>query len=137
MVRANVFSDELWAVISPVLPSGVGRRGRPWNDHRRTLEGIAWRCRTGSPWRDLPAVFGPWQSVWYRHRRWSTDGTYVRMLAAVRTHVVVDDPMLEVLMSIDSTSVRAHQHAAGGRFHESSTLTGGSVELQEFARRAS
>lgn len=137
MVRVAVFSDELWAVIAPVLPSGAGRRGRPWNDHRRTLEGIAWRFRTGSPWRDLPAVFGAWQSVWDRHRRWSTDGTYARMLAAVRADVAVDDPAVEALMAIDSTSVRAHQHAAGARFHESSTLTGGSVELQGSARRAS
>lgn len=137
MVRASVISDELWAVIAPVLPDGAGRRGRPWNDHRLTLEGIAWRFRTGSPWRDLPAVFGAWQSVWERHRRWSTDGTYARMLAAARANAVDEDPALEVLMSIDSTSIRAHQHAAGARFHESSTLTGGSVESQEFARRAS
>jgi putative transposase len=137
MARAEVFSDELWSVIAPVLPCGVGRRGRPWNDHRRTLEGIAWRCRTGSPWRDVPAVFGAWQSLWERHRRWSEDGTYRRMLAAVRAHVGGDDPALAALMSIDSTSVRAHQHAAGARFHESSTLTGGSVELQGSAQRAS
>lgn len=137
MVRVEVFSDELWAVIAPVLPSGAGRRGRPWNDHRRTLEGIAWRFRTGSPWRDLPAVFGAWQSVWYRHRRWSADGTYAAMLAAVRAWAAVDDPALTALLSIDSTSVRAHQHAAGARFHEASTLTGGGVESQGFARRAS
>jgi putative transposase len=137
MVREEVFSDELWVVIAPVLPSGAGRRGRPWNDHRRTLEGIAWRFRTGSPWRDLPRGFGAWQSVWDRHRRWSEDGTYGRMFAAVRADAAVDDPVLESLMSIDSTSIRAHQHAAGARFHESSTLTGGSVELQGSARRAS
>ena len=136
MVRAGVFDDELWALIEPVLPSGAGCRGRPWNDHRRTLEGIAWRFRTGSPWRDLPLCFGKFQSVWERHRRWSADGTYDRMLAVVRAHVGLEDPAVEALMSIDSTSIRAHQHAAGARFHESSTLTGGSVELQGFARRA-
>lgn len=136
MVRADVFSDELWAVIAPVLPSGTGRRGRPWNDHRRTLEGIAWRFRTGSPWRDLPECFGKFPSVWERHRRWSTDGTYDRMFAAVRAHAAVDDPAVAALMSIDSTSIRAHQHAAGARFHEVSAHTGGSVELQESAGRA-
>ena len=137
MVRANVISDELWSVIAPVLPDDAGRRGRPWNDHRLTLEGIAWRFRTGSPWRDLPAYFGKFQSVWERHRRWSTDGTYAAMFAAVRAHAGEEDPTLAVLMSIDSTSVRAHQHAAGARFHEASMLTGGSVESQESARRAS
>jgi transposase len=136
MVRADVFSDELWAVIEPVLPSGAGRRGRPWKDHRRALDGIAWRFRTGTPWRDVPAVFGPWQSLWYRHRRWSEDGTYDRMFAAIRAASGIDDAELVALMSIDSTSVRAHQHAAGARFHCSSTLTGGIVELQRSADRA-
>ncbi|MGV9870972.1 transposase, partial [Rhodococcus koreensis] len=59
MLRANEISDALWAVIEPVLPSLAGRRERPWNDHRLTLEGIVWRFRTGSPWRDLPECFGP------------------------------------------------------------------------------
>lgn len=135
MVRCGVISDELWAVVERVMPSSAGRRGRPWNDHRRTLEGIAWRYRTGSPWRDLPVEFGAWQSVWERHRRWSEDGTYAAMFAAVREHGSQADAA--ALLSIDSTSVRAHQHAAGARFHEFSTLTGGSVELQGSARRAS
>ena len=63
MVRVNAISDELWAVLESVIRTGGVRRGRPWNDHRLTLEGICWRFRTGSPWRDLPAEFGAWQSV--------------------------------------------------------------------------
>jgi transposase len=138
VLRSGVISDELWAVIEPILPRRAGRRGRPWNDHRRTLEGIAWRFRTGSPWRDLPEQFGAWQSVWERHRRWSEDGTYAAMFTAVRLHAgrdQVEQSGLAALVSVDSTSIRAHQHAAGGRFHQLSTLTGGSVELQESARR--
>ena len=113
MLRADVISDDLWAAIEPVLPANRCRRGRPWNDHRRTLEGIAWRFRTGSPWRDLPEAFGPWQSVWERHKRWSTDGTYTELFDAVRDAANVEDHELEELISVDSTSVRAHQHAAG------------------------
>jgi transposase len=105
--RSGVISDELWAVVEPVLPSGVGRRGRPWNDHRRTLEGIAWRFRTGAPWRDLPEEFGGWQSVWERHRRWSEDGTYQRMFAAVGEHHALGDARAAGLLSIDSTSIGA------------------------------
>jgi putative transposase len=112
MLRTDVISDDLWALIEPVLPTAQ-RPGRPWNDHRRTLEGIVWRFRTGSPWRDLPAEFGAWQSVWERHRRWSCDGTYADMFAAVRTSGRVEDDALLELVSVDSTSVRAHQHAAG------------------------
>lgn len=114
MLRTDVISDDLWSVIEPVLPTDRRRRGRPWNDHRRTLEAIAWRFRTGSPWRDLPDEFGAWQSVWERHRRWSFDGTYAEMFAAVRAGCPADDQELADLISIDSTSIRAHQHAAGG-----------------------
>jgi putative transposase len=115
MLRTDVISEDLWAVIEPVLPRVGGRRGRPWNDHRRTLEGIAWRFRTGSPWRDLPSQFGPWQSVWERHHRWSIDGTYADMFAAVRAAHPGEEAQLRELIAVDSTSVRAHQHAAGAR----------------------
>lgn len=113
MLRTDAISDDLWAVIEPVLPTNACRRGRPWNDHRRTLEGIAWRFRTGSPWRDLPGEFGAWQSVWERHKRWSIDGTYAKMFAAVQEEAGIEDEGLVELISIDSTSIRAHQHAAG------------------------
>jgi AcrR family transcriptional regulator len=79
----GAISDELWQLIEHELPSSTGRRGRPWRDHRRTLEAILWRYRTGCPWRDLPAEFGPWQTLWKRHRRWTTDGVYPRILARV------------------------------------------------------
>ncbi len=110
------------------------RRGRPWNDHRRTLEGIIWRYRTGSPWRDLPEQFGAWQSVAERHLRWSTDGTYAQIFTVVTGSVDDEDTELaEMLLSVDSTSVRVHQHAAGAR---PGHHTGGSIELQQIPRRA-
>ena len=116
MLRTDVISDDLWNLIEPVMPSATPRPGRPWNDHRRTLEGIIWRFRTGSPWRDLPEHFGAWQSVAERHLRWSKDHTYARMFAAVR-HEAGEENSEELtsLLSIDSTIVRAHQHAAGAR----------------------
>lgn len=116
MLRTDVISDELWTLVEPVLPTGAGRRGRPWNDHRRTLEGIIWRFRTGSPWRDLPDYFGAWQSVAERHLRWSKDGTYARLFVAVRGNIgATDSQDLAAMLSVDSTVVRAHQHAAGAR----------------------
>jgi len=125
MLRTDVVSDELWAVLESVLPADAGRPGRPWNNHRKTLEGIAWRFRTGSPWRDLPPEFGAYQSVWERHRRWSTDGTYARMFAKVRDEAAGEQRELLGLISVDSTSVRAHQHAAGAR---PTLATGGWME---------
>lgn len=127
MTRAGVISDALWEVIAPVMPSSAPRRGRPWNDHRRTLEAIAWRFRTGSPWRDVPPEFGAWQSIWERHRRWSIDGTYAAMLSVIHAVGGSGEARHTGLISIDSTSVRAHQHAAGApAFH-----TGGSIKSQE------
>ena len=138
MTRSGVFSDELWAVIEPVLPSDVGRRGKRWSDHRMILEGIAWRFRVGAPWRDLPADFGPWQTVWKRHYRWSTDGTYAKMFLAVQeafgSSGRAADSLVQVI-SVDSTSIRAHQHAAGGRGDRwtAAAPTGGEAEPHDSA----
>jgi transposase len=151
MVRQGVISDEFWELVEPVLPAVSGRVGRPWADHRRMLEGICWRYRTGSPWRDLPAEFGPWQTVWKRHFRWSAEGTYLRMLGAVQGGMFEPEAeadleaQLEALLSVDATVVRAHQHAAGARADsvtdpgavEPAELRGGRIELHEFAGRAS
>lgn len=110
----RVISDEQWAWMEPLLPSSAGLRGRPWRDHRQVLEAITWKFRTGSPWRDLPACFGPYQTVWKRHNRWSADGTYDRLMRAAQAHADADGG-LDWLVVADSTLVRAHQHAAGAR----------------------
>lgn len=106
-------TDAAWAVIAAQLPTNK-RRGRPWHDHRRIINGILWRLRTGAPWRDLPERYGPWQTVYDRFVRWQRDGTWDRLLAHVQTR---SDAVGEVVweVSIDSTSIRAHQHAAGAR----------------------
>lgn len=61
-------SDDQWSLIEPLLPSSDGRRGRPFRGHRQVMEGIIYRYRCGIAWRDLPAEFGPWQTVWKRRR---------------------------------------------------------------------
>jgi transposase len=100
-------------VLAAQLPKSKGR-GRPWQDHRRIINGILWRLRTGAPWRDLPSRYGPWQTVYDRFVRWQRDGTWDRLLAHVQTRSdAVGAVVWEV--SIDSTSIRAHQHAAGAR----------------------
>jgi transposase len=76
------------------------------------LEGICWRFRAGSPWRDLPAEFGAWQSVWERHRRWSADGTYELMFAIVKKSVGVEHGDLDALLSVDSTSAKVSSAAS-------------------------
>ncbi len=85
--------------------------GRPFADHRRIIEGIIYRYRTGIPWRDLPReAFGPWQTVWKRHRRWAADGTWDTVLAQV-TDQADSVNGIDWMVSVDSTINRAHQHA--------------------------
>ncbi|GLY75064.1 hypothetical protein Airi01_033310 [Actinoallomurus iriomotensis] len=79
------------------------------------VNGIVWKIRTGADWRDIPERYGPWQTLYQRFRRWSADGTWDRLLEHVQVH---DDAVGDVDMSgvcVDSTIVRAHQHAAGAR----------------------
>ncbi|MCU1531200.1 MAG: transposase [Arthrobacter sp.] len=73
------FTDSQWARIERLLPSSDGQRGRPFRNHRQVVEGIVYRYRCGIAWRDLPAVFGPWQTVWKRHRRLRRDGAWDRI----------------------------------------------------------
>jgi len=114
MTRTGVLSDEAWAQIELELPSSAGLRGGRWRDHRQVIEAIAWRYRTGSPWRDLPESFGPWQTVWKRLDRWTRDGTWDRLLIAAQTDAQAAGE-LDWVASVDSSVVRAHQHAAGAR----------------------
>src|SRR4051795_5931387 len=81
MSRTAVLTDAQWARIEPLMPSSNGQRGRPFRDHRQVVEGIVYRLRTGAAWRDLPEGFGPWQTVWKRHKRFSADGTWDRIHA--------------------------------------------------------
>ena len=73
MSRRAVLTDAQWERISGLLPSSEGCVGRPFRDHRQVVEGIVHRYRTGIAWRDLPEDFGPWQTVWKRHRRFSLE----------------------------------------------------------------
>jgi transposase len=77
------------------------------------VNGVLWRTRTGSPWRDLPASYGCWKTVYNRHRRWSADGTWARVLHELQRGCDLADDRWVV--AIDSTVVRAHHHAAGAR----------------------
>ena len=54
MVRRGEITDRAWEQIEPLLPRGGGKRGGQWRDHRTVINGILWKLRTGSPWRDLP-----------------------------------------------------------------------------------
>lgn len=109
-------TDAEWARLEPLLPDRTPRRGGRWGDHRQMINGVLWRTRTGAPWRDVPSSYGNWKGIYSRHRRWSGDGTWELILDRLRAGCDGDDGP-EWTVGIDSSVVRAHQHAAGAR-HE-------------------
>ncbi|MGP4085545.1 IS5 family transposase [Streptomyces sp. KR55] len=113
MARGDL-TDEQWAVLEPLLPKGK-KPGRPPTWARRQLiDGIRFRVRTGVPWRDVPAAYGPWGRVYDLFRRWQRDGTWHRIFAALQARADAKD-LITWDLNVDSTVVRAHQHAAGAR----------------------
>lgn len=115
-------SDAQWVRIEHLVPGKDGDPGRHGEDNRLFVEAVLWVACTGAPWRDLPAEFGNWNSVFQRFRRWAKRGVWSRIFDAL-----IEDPDLEHLI-IDATIVRAHQHAAGGK--------GGSKSRRSGARAA-
>ncbi|MGS2641841.1 IS5 family transposase [Streptosporangium sp. G12] len=107
-------TDEQWQVLEPVLP-GTAKRGRPvvW-PKRQLINGIRWRVRTGAPWRDMPAVYGPWQTVYGLFRRWQREGVWEQILSRLQARADVAG-LICWQVNVDSTVCRAHQHAAGAR----------------------
>lgn len=97
-------TDFEWSVIQPLLPTDV--RGKDRVDDRRVLNGIFWRLRTGAPWADIPARYGPHTTCVNRFNRWRKRGIWARLLEAVSKAYDGDIQM------IDSSSIRVHQHAA-------------------------
>lgn len=106
MLRRHEIKDENWDRIKDLLPGQPGDPGVTAKDNRLFINAILWIAKTGAPWRDLPERFGNWNSVWRRFDRWACKGVWQRIFEALQ------DPDLEWLL-IDSTVVRAHQHAAG------------------------
>ena len=102
-------SDAQWSLIEPFLARDCSKGGRPPKDSRQMVDAILLVLRSGIPWRDLDRDYGPWGSVYTRFRRWSLSGVWQQMLTAL-----AQDCDRESCM-IDSTIVRAHQHAAGAK----------------------
>lgn len=129
MIDRHDLTDSEWALLEPLLPDRTPQRGGRWQDHRRVINGVLWRTRTGSPWRDLPEEYGNWKTVYMRHRRWSADDTWARVLDDLRRGCDEAEGK-DWMLAVDSLTARAHQHAAGApRTSPVLAHTGGSVEL--------
>ena len=99
--------DDQWERIESLLQGKEGDRGRTGADNRLFVEAVLWIARTGVPWRDLPPEFGPWNSVFRRFSRWADKGVWQKIFVTLSEDADFEEVFL------DSTIVRAHQHAAG------------------------
>lgn len=108
MSRRHEVTDEQWDAIKDFLPGREGDPGATAKDNRLFINAVMWIAKTGAPWRDLPERFGKSNSVFQRFNRWCKNGVFQRVMDHLQ------DPDLGVLL-LDSTVIRAHQHAAGAK----------------------
>ena len=109
MSRGDLTEAE-WRLLKDLLPPERGRKNRPASDNRPIVNGILWRIRTGTPWRDVPEKYGKWSTVYQRFRRWSQAGVW-EAVAMTLARAMADNSR----HSIDSTTVRGHVSAAGAK----------------------
>ncbi len=108
MRRRHEITDQQWEAIKDLLPGQAGDPGATGKDNRLFVNAIMWIAKTGAPWRDLPERFGNWNSVFQRFNRWCKAGVFQTIMEHLQ------DPDLGQLL-LDSTIIRAHQHAAGAK----------------------
>jgi transposase len=109
MSNRHELRDDQWERIKDALPGKKGDPGRTAEDNRNFINAVMWVARTGAPWRDMPPEIGKWSSVHKRFIRWAKNGVWQMIF-----NTLAVDADTEWLM-IDSTIVRAHQHAAGAK----------------------
>ena len=110
MARAQL-TDAEWALIEPYLP--VGERGPYPERLRRQFEGVIWRFRAGAQWREVPSEFGAWTTVSNRFRQWRDAGLFEALLEGMIAEAAKRGEVDLSLVSVDSTTARAHHDAAG------------------------
>jgi len=112
-IGRHELTEEEWRAIEPLLPN-ERRRGRPWKNHRKVINGILWILATGAPWRDLPGRYGAWQTVYDRFAKWRRSGLFHSIFRVLQERLDADGLIDWDLWCIDGASVRASRAAAGG-----------------------
>ena len=102
-------TDAQWEKMQPLCLGKPTDPGRTGGDNRLFVEAVLWIARTGSPWRDLPRLFGKWNTVFKRFRDWVQADIFKRLFDAVS-----DDPDMEYAM-VDATIVKVHRHGQGAK----------------------
>jgi len=109
MLHRHEIIDAEWERVKDLLPPENTGEGRPSKPNRVMLNGMLWQAKTGAPWRDMPERYGPWQTVYSRFREWSGNDVFKKLFDALKADADMQD------LSIDSTSCKVHQHAAGAK----------------------
>ncbi len=113
MVTRRQLTNAQWKFIEPYLP--IGRYGPYPERLREQFEGVIWRFRSSAQWREMPAEFGPWATVYGRFRVWRDAGVFTALLEGLIAEGARVGGTDLSLVSVDSTTVRAHHDAAGMR----------------------
>lgn len=122
MVKRYEVTDKQWQKIESILPGKPGDRGRTGSDNRHFVNGVLWILRSGAFWRHLPPEYGAWTTAHKRFTRWARAGVWERVFK-----VLLSDPKNDYV-SIDSSIVRVHQQAAGGKGGTKTRLWGAPEE---------
>jgi transposase len=109
MMERFVLTDAQWAKMEPHCLGKKSDPGRSGRDNRLFVEAVLGIARTGSPWRDLPPLFGKWNTVFKRFRDWVKAGVFARLFEAC-----ADEPDMEYAM-VDGTIVKVHRHGQGAK----------------------
>jgi transposase len=112
-MERHELTDEQWELVEPLIPRSTAKTGRPANDRRLMLNGIFWILTAGTPWRDLPERFGPWQSVHRYFSMWRANGVFVAIVDTLQIKLDKNGLIDWELWNVDGASVRAARAAAG------------------------
>jgi transposase len=113
IVTRRQLTDEQWKLIGPYLP--IGEYGPYPERLRDQFEGVIWRFRSGAQWREMPGEFGSWPTVYGRFRVWRNAGVFTALLEGLIAEAASQGKADLSLVSVDSTTARAHHDAAGMR----------------------
>ncbi|MDQ1065115.1 transposase [Streptomyces canus] len=127
-------TDEEWEFIGPYLP--IGEYGPYPERLRQQFEGVIWRFKTGGQWREMPQEFGVWSTVSNRFRQWRDAGVFEALLEGLIAEAAKRGEVDLSLVSIDSTTARAHHDAAGMHLDEDVLTALEQVATQEEKARS-
>ena len=131
----SVLTNAIWQELEPRLAAAKrsAAGAKPELSDRLFLEAVLYRARTGIPWRDLPDVFGDWNAVYQRAKRWRQAGVWDRLFEQLPTEGATAEVRR---LFVDSTTVRAHPHAAGAKKRPTKRRTRSDVRGADSAPRS-